>query len=367
MRKTFVIFSLLSIIFTSSNNTAQGSYRSGQTDKGNIPSKSGFFIELKGEMLSVDIKDEPLKKVLKQLSIQNGITFILPPSLEEEKVMMRFSNLKVDEGLNRILGPYNLIFIYRDNDNDNNPPESPIVRLTEVRIFPHVYEGRVKEPLMRISEGVVENKDELEKKYDIAQKDKKKEREPARETLSGALKSSDRETKLKAIESLAKTGTVEDVKALSFALRDRDPVVKEEAVYALKAIGEGITAEAKMDDADAYDNGEKENPREDTTPLEEGAQSTLTLTPGTGNSAQIELANDVPVRGVQFTLSGAQPTEVRTTPRTEGFLASFDKNSGKVILVSLSGKTIAPGTGPIAEVVGSNGSTSNVSGVVIGK
>ena len=366
MRKIFAIFSLLSLIFISSNNPVQGSYRSGKTDKDNIPSKRGFFAELKGEVLSADIKDEPLKKVLKQLSIQIGITFILPPSLGEEKVMMRFSNLKVDEGLNKILGPYNRIFIY--SDNHNNPPESPVVRLTEVRIFPHVYEGRVKEPLMRISEGLpqsVEDTDGRTKKYEIAHSDEKKEKESAGKTLSMALKSRDRDTKLKAIDSLAKTGTAEDVKALSFALRDRDPVVKEEAVYALKAIGEGITDEAKVDDA--YDNSEEKAEEDTTPPEEEGAQPTLTLAPGTGNSAQIELSNDVPVRGVQFTLSGAQPTEVRTTPRTEGFLASFDKNSGKVILVSLSGKTIAPGTGPIAEVVGSNGSTSNVSGVVIGK
>ena len=257
------------------------------------------------------------------------------------------------------LGPYNRIFIYRDNHNTLS--ESPVVRLTEVRIFPHVYEGRVKEPLMRISEGLpqsVGNTGKHTKKYEIARSDEKKEREPVGKRLSLASMGSDREEKLERIKSLAEGGTVEDIKALSVALRDKDPKVKEEAVNALKKMGSDITDEGKVDDV--YDSAEGEG--------KEGAQPALTVASGPGTSAQINLTNDVPVRGVQFTLNGAQPTEVRTTSRTEGFFATHDKKSGKVILVSLSGKTIAPGTGPIAEVVGAyRGTAHQVSGVVIGK
>jgi len=81
------------------------------------------------------------------------------------------------------------------------------------------------------------------------------------------------------------------------------------------------------------------------------AKSILSLVCISENVAVIELDNPVPVRGVQFTLNGAKPTEVRTTSRTEGFFAQYNEKNGTVVLVSLSGSKIAPGIGPIAEII----------------
>jgi hypothetical protein len=70
-----------------------------------------------------------------------------------------------------------------------------------------------------------------------------------------------------------------------------------------------------------------------------------------GNSANIALSNpEAPVGGVQFKVGGTQVTDVRTTARTEGFLATFDQKSGTVILAGISGQTIPPGNGPIVEI-----------------
>ena len=368
MRKTLAILLFLSLFFISSTNPVQGSYNSEQIDKSTVSSGGSLFTELKGEMLSVDIKDEPLKKVLEQLSNKNGITFILPPSLGEENVMMRFSNLKLDEGLNKILGPYNRIFIYCDshnNHNNNNPPESPIARLTEVRIFPHVYEGRVKEPLMRISEGLpqsAENTDKRTRKYEITRSEEEREEESVK-VWSSTLKGSDSEMKLEAIKSLTRAGNVKAVEALTVAMKDRDPKVKREAVDALKKIGENIKDEGSEDVVQDNENEEEQTPEEEG----KAGNATLSLGSSSGNSTNVELSNDVPVKGVQFTLNGAKPSEVRTTSRTEGFFAKVNESSGTVIMVSLSGKTIAPGEGPIAEVVCKNGGSAHLSGQTISK
>ena len=77
----------------------------------------------------------------------------------------------------------------------------------------------------------------------------------------------------------------------------------------------------------------------------------LKIVPGGENVVGVELENKVPIRGVQFLLKDVKITEIRTTARTEGYLAKFNEATGIIILVDMSGKKIPPGTGPIAEVI----------------
>jgi type II secretory pathway component GspD/PulD (secretin) len=348
--------------------SAQGNYPSDQSGEESV-SPDGLFSDPGSALLSMDIKDEPLKEVLERISDQNGITFLLPPSLAEEKVMMRFSNLTLEEGLNKILSPYNRIFIYLE---PKRPAESSVARLKEVRIFPHQYEGRVKEPLMRIAEGTSESKgaarsESKEKDNRAASRDDGRRGETYVETLTTTLKGRDREAKLDALKVLRDAGTVDAVRALSFAIRDRDPRVKTEAVSALRALGEEIIGDQRQaDDPDnlvTENNSDEDdtnstgggNNRDDEDKQTQGAPSVLSLASTSRNSASIALSNEVNVGGVQFKVGGTQVTEVRTTARTEGFLATFDQKSGTVILADISGQTIAPGTGPIVEIVHSGG------------
>ena len=81
-------------------------------------------------------------------------------------------------------------------------------------------------------------------------------------------------------------------------------------------------------------------------------KATLTLKPGEKNTFGIDLKNSVPVRGIQFTLSGLKMTEVRTASRTAGFLAKFNEETGIVILVSTAADEIAPGKGPVLKILG---------------
>jgi len=79
--------------------------------------------------------------------------------------------------------------------------------------------------------------------------------------------------------------------------------------------------------------------------------ATLKIVPGSGTTLGLELTNSVPIRGVQFTLEGADIREIRTTARSKDFLADFNKEAGKVVILSASGSKVAPGSGLIAELV----------------
>ena len=93
-------------------------------------------------------------------------------------------------------------------------------------------------------------------------------------------------------------------------------------------------------------------------PEEPGEYATLTLLEVSGDTLGIDLKNDVPVRGVQFTLEGPEIIDVLTTSRTEEFSPSFNEENGTVILVSLSGDKIAAGKGLIAEILYDDGGGS---------
>ena len=82
-----------------------------------------------------------------------------------------------------------------------------------------------------------------------------------------------------------------------------------------------------------------------------GEDATLKLVGGSETTLGIELTNTVPIRGVQFTLKGADMSEIRTTARSKDFLADFNKEAGRVVILSASGDKIAPGSGLIAELV----------------
>jgi hypothetical protein len=73
------------------------------------------------------------------------------------------------------------------------------------------------------------------------------------------------------------------------------------------------------------------------------------------NRAEVTITNEAPIRGLQFRVTPLNEyitlIDVSTTARTEGFFVTFDPKSGTVALASLSGQTIAPGSGPIVELI----------------
>ena len=236
-----------------------------------------------------------------------------------------------------------------------------LTRLKEVRIYPRSDEGHkkakmemssVKHPKVSIT--TKENEDKAAKRSAKKESGEKKKGRTSVETSSKKVKSKNDQSRLKEVRELAKTGDAKAIGSLTLALKDKNPEVRKEAERALEKIGETLREERSSDDADA----------DEPTSWGEGEKN-LTLKTGSGNGVNLELSNDVPVRAVQFTLEGAKPSDIHTTSRTEGFYAKVNEENGTVVMVSLSGNKIAPGTGPIAEIICNKGSSARLSKIKI--
>ena len=100
----------------------------------------------------------------------------------------------------------------------------------------------------------------------------------------------------------------------------------------------------------------------------QGGEPSLAVVAVSKDLATVELQNEISIIGIQFALTGVKITEVRTTDRTKGFLAKFNEQNGKVILLSTTGDQIAPGKGAVAEIVCDKPGSAVLSGVkIVGK
>ncbi len=93
-----------------------------------------------------------------------------------------------------------------------------------------------------------------------------------------------------------------------------------------------------------------------TTPPTQEITITLentTCLPGS-QSVEVFLENEVPVRGLQFTILDEYGyltiEEIQTTSRTEGFSPQFNPENGMVVLISMLGGEISPGTGSMLTI-----------------
>jgi len=101
---------------------------------------------------------------------------------------------------------------------------------------------------------------------------------------------------------------------------------------------------------------------------ENATEPSLGLKAGDKNTAKLELRSDIPVRALQFSVSGAKITEVRTTGRAKGFFSKFNEKNGMVIILSTAGEEIAPGKGEVAEIVCDKPATAKLADVkIVGK
>ena len=104
------------------------------------------------------------------------------------------------------------------------------------------------------------------------------------------------------------------------------------------------------------DEEQPEEPRQDVS---------LQLVGISEDMVGIDLTNTVPVRGVQFMIEGVEIADVLTTSRSEDFIARFNEENGRVLMVSLAGDEIAPGEGLIAEIQFDGSGLARLSEIVI--
>ena len=134
---------------------------------------------------------------------------------------------------------------------------------------------------------------------------------------------------------------------------------------------EEIGEEPPADDIDVEEPPEdagKEPPADDIDedqPEEPQENISLQLVAIEEDMAGIDLTNTVPVRGVQFTIEGVEIADVRTTSRSENFMANYNEENGRVIILSLGGDEIAPGEGFIVEILYDGDGVARLSEIVI--
>ena len=116
---------------------------------------------------------------------------------------------------------------------------------------------------------------------------------------------------------------------------------------------------------DDIDKDQPEEPQQPQEPQQPEQNISLQLVDIAEDMVGIDLMNTVPVRGVQFTIEGVAIADVLTTSRSEDFMASFNEESGKVLIVSLAGDEIVPGEGLIAEILFDGNGLARLSEIVI--
>ena len=116
---------------------------------------------------------------------------------------------------------------------------------------------------------------------------------------------------------------------------------------------------------DDIDKDQPEEPQQPQEPQQPEQNISLQLVDIAEDMVGIDLMNTVPVRGVQFTIEGVAIADVLTTSRSEDFMASFNEESGRVLIVSLAGDEILPGGGLIAEILFDGNGLARLSEIVI--
>lgn len=290
------------------------SYSQGKAEVPSASSGGSLYSKYEDDVLSVDIKDAALEEILRKLSEQTGITFSLPPSLSKERLMVRFSKFTIDEGINKILAPYDRIFIYDGTDvkTEGSQPS----RLKEVRIYlkeNNPKKGSLEPPMIISAKGSESSpkpaEPTAEEKKQVVKASPREDTVKSVEELTKDLQEGNETAKVNALYGLARSGGEAAIGPLTSALEDKNPVVSKEAESAL---------------ADLYANLEENNPSDEPPQPIEGTprfamESTGPITQGAGNQIEVDIRlTDVPEKLI-----------------TGGFMINYDASQMKIVGVDV--------------------------------
>ena len=205
--KTICITCIVAIAVLSST-AGFCSLSQGKPGEPSASSMGSLTAKLESNVLSVDIKDASLEEVLRKLSDQTGISFSLPPSLCNDRLMVRFANFEIDEAIDKVLGPYDRVFVY--DQMENNTEE--VGRLREVRIYIHGTNknGASEKPMIISASKASPVSDDTDGKNKPVLKTSPKENTvKSLKEWSKDLQEGDERTKINAVQGLARMGGTE--------------------------------------------------------------------------------------------------------------------------------------------------------------
>ncbi len=194
---------------------------------------SSSVILVKDKLLTVNVKDILLKKVLIEIANQEPITIVLfAPA--EELIVAAFSGLPVEKGLKRLLRDFNYTFIY-DNSEKSKGSEC---KIKEIAILSRLGESQSRraEPMIISSEGPTHESLSEDLRNEDLDKSEEIESEFIVDSVRDMLQDEDAEVRLMLVEEIATIGGPTAIQALQSALEDEDEEVRKMAEEKLRQL-----------------------------------------------------------------------------------------------------------------------------------
>jgi hypothetical protein len=210
-----------------------------------------FNIEFRHGQLSVNLRNSPLEKVLKEIMAQSGARIWLSDSIDSA-VTVEFQNVPIGEGVRRILKDKNYAFVYAPHEIREGKL-SIITASKSKEVFTKAKEPPPKKPeqpapkkakakkekpsFEALAKDAVNNEDAGKREDAISALGESHDKR-AVEVIANVLANDPSEdVRLSAIDALLEVGAENTVDILSTALKDKDPWVRESAVEALGEVG----------------------------------------------------------------------------------------------------------------------------------
>ncbi len=214
------------------------------------PSQSDRLIQFANDLLTVKVKDAPLKELLQEIARQSGLSIVWSGLLDGE-ITIEFHQLSLDKGLHRILSHQSFAVNYAQKTPEEGqlivprPKKLWIFSNTEKR---HPVQTTVVEdaegghPLQDVATDITGQQAVLMSEVPWEREDAvnvlgESGRPAAIEPLSVALEDADEDVREAAIYALANIGGDKAARALAVALQDYSTSVREEAIEAIGEIG----------------------------------------------------------------------------------------------------------------------------------
>jgi hypothetical protein len=210
-----------------------------------------FLVQLKGRLLTVKVRDIPVKRVLTEIAYQAQIKILFYGSVEE-LLSADFSEIPLDKGVKRLTGGCNYVFIYGPKAAKTAEPE-----IREIIIYPRTG-GRggqgvrptviapsqqvpeeQKEALLVSLLKALEDKDPLVREETVYLLSEFEDERVTKHLTEVLLKDEDEAVGASAAEELGDFGDQRAIDLLIKALGDNNSRARESVVETLGQIGGG--------------------------------------------------------------------------------------------------------------------------------
>lgn len=226
---------------------------------GNNKGDHPFVIQIHDDLLTVKVKDAPLKKVLMEIAHQGNIKIVFFVS-PEEHLVADFSRVTIEKGLKQLLYDYNHAFIYgSEKDKGKRSEVKKIIILSKKEELPNEKVEQIRDSsenlMMKSLSKSLKNNDPYVRREAVYSLGELEDVKSIKLLSAVLLNDKDEDVRAAATDILRDIGGEIVINSLTHALQDDDPDVRDRAVEALGAIGGGRAIQA-LDGTIAVEDGE---------------------------------------------------------------------------------------------------------------